>query len=152
MIPMSDFDWSDLDARLLRLLVAVVETSSVTGAAAKLGVTQSAVSHLIGKLRAIVGDALIVKSGRGVVATARADALAARARDILRDLERFAHAETFEPSRWRAAFVIAANDFQRDALLPALAGRLQERAPGVSLRFSPPTRQRRRCCARSAAT
>ncbi len=137
IIPMSDFDWSDLDARLLRLLVAVVETGSVTGAADKLGVTQSAVSHLIGKLRLIVGDPLIVKSGRGVVATARAGALAARARDILRDLERFAHAETFEPSRWRTTFVIAANDFQRDALLPALAARIGERAPGVGLRIIP---------------
>ena len=72
---MSDFDWSDLDARLLRLLVAVVETGSVTGAAHRLGVTQSAVSHLVGKLKRIVGDALFVKSGRGIVATARAAGL-----------------------------------------------------------------------------
>ncbi len=134
---MSDFDWSDLDARLLRLLVAVVETGSVTGAAQRLGVTQSAVSHLIGKLRAIVGDALFVKSGRGIVATARAVALAVRARDILRELERFAHAETFDPARWRTTFTIAANDLQRDALLPALAARLRADAPGVTLRIIP---------------
>ncbi len=134
---MSDFDWSDLDARLLRLLVAVVETGSVTGAAQKLGVTQSAVSHLVGKLRQIVGDALFVKSGRGILATARAEALAVRARDILRELERFAHAETFDPARWRKTFTIAANDLQRDALLPALAARLRDVAPGVTLRIIP---------------
>lgn len=134
---MSDFDWSDLDAKLLRLLVAVVETGSVTGAAHRLGVTQSAVSHLLGKLRAIVGDALIVKSGRGIVATARAEALASRARDLLRDLERFAHSETFDPSRWRTTFTIAANDLQRDALLPGLLARLRERAPGLVLRIIP---------------
>jgi DNA-binding transcriptional LysR family regulator len=134
---MSDFDWSDLDARLLRLLVAIVETGSVTGAAHRLGVTQSAVSHLVGKLRAIVGDALFVKSGRGIVATARAEALAIRARDLLRELERFAHAETFEPARWRTTFTVAANDLQRDALLPALVARLRERAPDVTLRIIP---------------
>jgi DNA-binding transcriptional LysR family regulator len=134
---MSDFDWTDLDARLLRLLVAIVETGSITGAAHRLGVTQSAVSHLAGKLKAIVGDPLFVKSGRGIVATARAEALAARARDLLRDLERFAHSETFDPARWRTTFVIAANDLQRDALLPALVARLRERAPGVALRIIP---------------
>ncbi len=134
---MSDFDWSDLDARLLRLLVTIVETGSVTGAALRLGVTQSGVSHLAGKLRAIVGDPLFVKSGRGIVATARAEALAVRARDLLRDLERFAHSETFEPARWRTTFVIAANDLQRDALLPALVAGLRERAPGVALRVVP---------------
>ena len=73
---MSKFDWSDLDARLLQLLVAVVEVGSITGAAQRLGVTQSAVSHLLDKLRAITGDPLFVKSGRGIVATARAEALA----------------------------------------------------------------------------
>jgi molybdate transport repressor ModE-like protein len=128
IISMSDFDWSDLDARLLRLLVAVVETGSITAAANRLGVTQSAVSHLVHKLRAIVGDALFVKAGHGIVATARAEALAKKARDILRDLERFAASDAFDPAR-RTTFAIAANDLQRDALLPALLARLRERAP-----------------------
>ncbi|MDZ4123041.1 MAG: LysR family transcriptional regulator, partial [Hydrogenophaga sp.] len=61
---MNDFDWSDLDTRLLQLLVAVVEAGSITGAAQSLGVTQSAVSHQLDKLRRITGDALFVKSGR----------------------------------------------------------------------------------------
>ena len=134
---MSDFDWSDLDAKLLRLLVTIVETGSITGAAHRLGVTQSAVSHLVNKLRAIVGDALFVRSGRGIIATARAEALAARARDLLRDLERFPASDGFDPARWRTTFAIAANDLQRDALLPALLARLRERAPGVSLRVIP---------------
>ena len=131
---MSHFDWLDLDARLLRLLVAVVDTGSITAAAQRLGVTQSAVSHLLDKLRGITGDALFTKSGRGIVATARALTLAERARELLSDLERFAQSEEFDPARWQTTFTIAANDFQRDALLPALMQRLRERAPGVSLR------------------
>jgi DNA-binding transcriptional LysR family regulator len=130
---MSDFDWSDLDGRLLRLLLAIVDAGSITGAAQTLGVTQSAVSHLLDKLRAIVGDPLFVKSGRGIVATARAEALAARARELLLELERFAASGEFDPAKWRTTFVIAANDLPRDALLPALFSRLRERAPGVTL-------------------
>ena len=131
---MSNFDWIDLDARLLRLLVAVVDTGSVTAAAQRLGVTQSAVSHLLDKLRGITGDALFTKSGRGIVATARALVLAERARDLLGDLEQFAQSEVFEPARWQTTFTIAANDFQRDALLPALMQRLRQQAPGLTLR------------------
>ena len=74
MQPMNDFDWYALDARLLRLLVAVAQTGSVTAAAQRLGVTQSAVSHQLDRLRAIVGDPLFVKSGRGIVATASTEA------------------------------------------------------------------------------
>ena len=132
---MRDFDWMDLDARLLRLLVAVVETGSITGAAVRLNVTQSAVSHLAGKLRAIVGHDLFVKSGRGIVATARAERLAAKARELLHEFERFAASETFDPSCWITVFVIAANDLQREALLPPLVARLRERARSVSLRI-----------------
>ena len=131
---MSNFDWMDLDARLLRLLVAVVDTGSVTAAAQRLGVTQSAVSHLLDKLRGITGDALFTKSGRGIVATARALVMAERARELLGDLEQFAQSEVFDPARWQTTFTIAANDFQRDALLPALMQRLRQQAPGLTLR------------------
>jgi DNA-binding transcriptional LysR family regulator len=134
---MSKFDWSDLDARLLQLLVAVVEVGSITGAAQRLGVTQSAVSHLLDKLRAITGDPLFVKSGRGIVATARAEALAAQARELLGELERFARSGEFDPARWQTTFTIAANDFQRDLLLPALMARLRQAAPGLVLRVIP---------------
>jgi len=134
---MSEFDALDLDGRLLRLLVAVVDAGSITGAAATLGVTQSAVSHLLDKLRGIVGDPLFVKSGRGIRATARAHALAPQARELLRELQLFAASGEFDPAQWRATFVIAANDLQRDALLPGLVARLRKGAPGVALRVIP---------------
>ena len=112
---------------------------SITAAAQRLGVTQSAVSHLLNKLRAITGDALFVKSGRGIVATARAEARPAQARDLLRDLERFARSGGFDPARWQTTVTIAANDFQRDLLLPALAERLRARgARAWSARSCPP--------------
>lgn len=134
---MSKFDYSDLDGHLLQLLLAVVEAGSVTGAAQRLGVTQSAVSHLLDKLRAITGDPLFVKSGRGIVATARAESLAVQARELLSTMERFCLSGEFDPARWQTTFTVAANDFQRDVLLPPLMARLRAQAPGVTLRVIP---------------
>lgn len=137
MRSMSAFDHSDLDGRLLQLLLAVVEERSVTRAAERLGVTQSAVSHLLDKLRVIVGDPLVVKAGRGIVPTARAESLAERARVLLEDLRGFATPEGFDPATLQTTFTIAANELQCQLLLPALLQRLRTQAPGVSLRVIP---------------
>jgi len=134
---MSGFDHSDIDGRLLQLLLAVVEERSVTRAAVRLSVTQSAVSHMLEKLRAIVADPIVVKAGRGVVPTARAEALAQRARVLLEALRSFATPVDFDPARVQSTLTIAANDLQRDLLLPRLLRRLRSRAPGLSLRVMP---------------
>jgi DNA-binding transcriptional LysR family regulator len=134
---MSKFDHLSLDGHLLQLLMTVVETGSVTAAAAQLEVTQSAVSHQLDKLREITGDPLFVKSGRGIVATARAEALTEQARALLRDLQRFAHSAHFDPATWQTTLTIAANDFQRDLLLPRLAQHLRRLAPGLQMRIIP---------------
>jgi DNA-binding transcriptional LysR family regulator len=134
---MSKFDHSDLDGHLLQLLLAVHEEQSITRAALRLGVTQSAVSHLLDKLRAIVGDPLFVRSGRGILATARADQLAQRARLLLDDLRGFVTAGGFDPAAFVGTVTLAANDLQRDLLLPTLLQRLRDEAPGLSLRVIP---------------
>lgn len=127
----------DLNGRLLQLLVTVVEEGSITRAAERLGVTQSAVSHLLDKLREMLDDPLFVKSGRGIVATDRAERLAGEARVLLEEMRRFARAEAFDPARLQAGFTIAANDLQRDLLLPGLFERLHAQAPGLTLRVIP---------------
>lgn len=134
---MNEIDHSDLDGHLLRLLVAVHEEGSVTRAAQRLGVTQSAVSHGLDRLRAIVGDPLFVKSGRGIAATALAEPLVQRARTLLEDLRSFSLAAGFDPARLNACVTVAANDLQRDLLLPAWLRRLRAQAPGLSLRVIP---------------
>ena len=131
---MKNFDHLDLDGHLLKLLTIVVAQGSVTRAAAELGVTQSAVSHQIDRLRAIVGDPLFVKSGRGIVATARAQALAQEAQGLMQRMEGFVHAGAFDPARLTQCFTIAANDLQRDLLLPPWLTQLRSEAPNVSLR------------------
>lgn len=134
---MKIFDHLDLDGHLLKLLVLVVETGSITRTAMALGITQSAVSHQVERLRAITGDALFVKSGRGIVPTSRAQALAAQASLLLGQLQAFVHLDAFDPKRLTDCFTVAANDFQRDLFLPSWLARLQSQAPGVSLRVIP---------------
>ena len=134
---MSHFDHLDLDGHALQLLLVVHEEGSVTRAAQRLGLTQSAVSHALDKLRTITGDALFVRAGRGIVATAQAQALAQRARALLDELRAFSHVAGFDPGRWEGIITIAANDLQRDLLLPSLLALLQRDCPGAELRVWP---------------
>lgn len=123
----------EIDGRMLRTLLAVLETGSVTAAAERLGLTQSAVSHALERLREVFSDPLFVKSGRGIAATARAEALAAPARQLLEDLERLGRRPRFSPRESELALTVAANDFQRDLLLPAFQRRLAGRLKSVRL-------------------
>lgn len=131
---MKKIDHLDLDGHALKLLTLVVQLGSVTKAAHALGVTQSSVSHHLERLRVITGDPLFVKSGRVIVATARAQTLAYEAQHLLTQLQAFVHQGQFEPSRLNDCFTIAANDLQRDLLLPALLERLHQQAPRVTMR------------------
>lgn len=134
---MNGIDGLDLDGHLLQMLVAVHDEGSITRAAERLGLTQSAVSHGLDRLRLLVGDPLFVKSGRGIVATAQAGPLAERARRLIEDLRAFPTAAGFEPARLHRCITIAANDLQRDLLLPAWLRRVRAKAPGVTLRVIP---------------
>ena len=134
---MSAIDHSDIDGRLLQVLLAVTEERSVTRAAARLDVTQSAVSHQLDRLRAITGDPLFVKSGRGIVPTARAEALAGHARRLLDELRAFAAGGSFDPAAFEGTVTLAANDLQRDLLLPLLLRHARIHAPKLALRIVP---------------
>ncbi|MDE2361362.1 MAG: LysR family transcriptional regulator [Hyphomicrobiales bacterium] len=134
---MNDFDHLDLDGHLLRLFLAVLEQGSVTAAADRLGLTQSAVSHALAKLRAIVRDPLFVKSGRGIVATAHAEALADSARRLIDSMSDFSRGAQFAPARARLSLTIAANDLQRDVLLPGFLKFLEEQVASVEMRIIP---------------
>ena len=134
---MSPFDHLDLDGRALRLFLAVLEEGSVSGAAARLGLTQSAVSHALAKLRAILGDDLFVKSGRGIVATAHAEALADPARRLLASLKDFSRAQAFDARVSPLSLTVAANDLQRDLVLPGLLNTLERAFASVRMRIVP---------------
>ena len=134
---MSKLDYFDLDGNGLRLFLAVLEEGSVSGAAERLGLTQSAVSHALTKLRAILHDPLFVKSGRGIVATAHAQALAEPARRLMAEMKVFSRGAAFDASATPLSLTIAANDLQRDLVLPGLLAALQQSFASVRLRIVP---------------
>jgi DNA-binding transcriptional LysR family regulator len=134
---MKKIDHLALDGHALALFLAVLEEGSVTSAATRLGLTQSAVSHGLNKLRRIVGDPLFAKSGRGIVATAHAQALGARARALIDEMRSFAGGLTFDPDTAQISLTIAANDFQRDLLLPRFCQLVSARVRSLNLRVIP---------------
>src|SRR5262245_65238063 len=71
-----DVNLSALDLNLFLVLHTVLEERSATRAAARLHVTQSAVSNALARLRELLGDPLVVRRGRGLVPTPRAEELA----------------------------------------------------------------------------
>ena len=118
---MQKTDYLSLDGHLLRLFVLVYETSSVSRTAEHLGINQSSVSHALGRLRQLIGEPLFVRSGRGIVPTARADALVADAGAYcFQDLNASSNPIGTTRSRIEGTIVIAANDYEVETILRPL--------------------------------
>lgn len=125
-----------LDLNLLLALDALLAERSVTRAAARMGVTQSAMSHSLARLREGLGDELLVRASGEMVTTARAAELAPSLRKAFEQLERaIAPAAPFDPATSTTRFAIACGDYVELVLLPALMARLSKDAPHVDLRF-----------------
>ncbi len=129
-----------MDLNLLVALEALLETRSVTAAARRLRVGQPAMSHALGRLRAVFGDPLLVRAGRGLEPTPRAEALVAPLGRVLRDAAELLRVEaSFEPARSRRTFRLVCPDLTLTALPEVLAAlvaaaphvRLDVRQPGV---------------------
>jgi DNA-binding transcriptional LysR family regulator len=130
-----------LDLNLLRSLDALLTERHVTRAAARLGVTQSAASHALARLREEVGDLLLVRGpGGSLLPTPRAEQLGPVVRRALSDIAAAWREQEFVPGSARRTFTIGAGDFAELVLLPALAARLAATAPSVDLfvRVVPP--------------
>ncbi len=134
---MNPIDILNLDLRALATFVTVLDEGSVSRAAIKLGVSQSAVSHTLDRLRQAFGDPLFVKSGRGIVPTQYALRTGPHIRQLLDDLRTLPSGPPFDPATAEFTFTIAANDYQRDLLLPGLLKNLRQQAPGIHLQVIP---------------
>ncbi|HUQ04583.1 MAG TPA: LysR substrate-binding domain-containing protein [Kofleriaceae bacterium] len=126
-------DLRNVDLNLLVALEALLSTRSVTAAARRLRVGQPAMSHALGRLRALFGDPLLVRAGRGLEPTPRAEAIAAPLGRLLRDASELLRVEeSFEPARSRRAFRLVCPDLALPALPDVLAA-LAAAAPLVRL-------------------
>jgi DNA-binding transcriptional LysR family regulator len=128
---------SKIDLNLLVVLQHLLITSSVARTAVALGLTASAVSHALGRLRKVLGDELFVRSRDGLMPTSRAKELRPVLDDTLGKLERAIAEPTFVPGRAGMTFTLACADFGARATLPALLRELSAQAPGVELVIRP---------------
>jgi DNA-binding transcriptional LysR family regulator len=135
---MNDIDLRRFDLNLLVVFDVLMAERSVTRAAERLGRTQSAVSHSLARLRAQLGDPLLIKGARRMEPTPFATAFIEQAQPILRDIQRvLAPRRRFEPKGSQRIFRVAAPDFA-SGIFTELLGGLRAEAPGMSIEWTAP--------------
>ena len=123
-------DLRSVDLNLLLALDALLDERSVTRAAERLSVGQSAMSSSLGRLRRHFGDRLLVQDGKRLVPTPVAESLAPLVREAVRSAEAvFGQSTDFDPLTDRRSFKIVASDYSVLVLLRPLIVQLAETAP-----------------------
>jgi len=122
------------DLNLLVAFEALMHERSVSRAEEKMFITQSAMSHVLHRLRQQLDDPVLVKTSRGMQPTERALSLIEPIRKVLRDIEPLIQDQaSFHPATSLRRFVLAATDYLELLLLPPLINRLLPLAPGVDI-------------------
>jgi len=127
------------DLNLLIALDALLADASVAGAARKLGLSASAMSRTLTRLREATGDPLLVRAGRRMVLTPGAEALRERTRLAVHEARALLRPSALEPdiSRLQRTFNIRANGGFVEGFGAALIAATSAEAPLVRLRFAP---------------
>lgn len=121
------------DLNNLLTLKLLIETQHVTRTAEKLNLTQSAVSRILAKLREQLDDPLLVRSGKGLVATKSAEKLLPKVNSILEQVDELIDDSVFDPTKAEGTIRLGTTDYGTQTLLPRLAPLLQQHAPRVTL-------------------
>jgi DNA-binding transcriptional LysR family regulator len=129
-----------VDLNLLVTFEAVLTERSVSAAAERLGVTQSAVSHALQRLRAVFHDQLLVRGPAGMEPTPRALEIAEVVTGALGHIEQvISQQRSFDPATSQRSFTLRVSEYVAPFLLPTLCSWLRQQAPRVTLnvvRFS----------------
>lgn len=129
---------SEIDLNLLISLDAILATGSVTAAAERIGLSKPAMSHALGRIRALLGDEVLVRSGKQWILTERARAMAAPLAAILAQATALISSDRpFDPAELRREFRIHTTDHVLTILGVAVEQAIAQAAPGVDLRFLP---------------
>ena len=124
-----------LDFMLLLVLSEGVRRRKLSDVASRIGVTQTAVSHSVARLRDIFEDELFIRRPHGVEPTARAVQLATQAEEVLEHAgAMLADPAPFDPAQVTRTLRIAALDFEV-TLLSRTIEALSREAPGITLQF-----------------
>jgi LysR family transcriptional regulator, regulator for metE and metH len=126
-----------LDSRHLRLIAEVAKTESVTRAADRLNVTQSAVSHQLRDLEDRLGTPIFIRSGRRMLPTPAGRLLVDAAAAVLDSISGV-EARVVQLARHAGGELrVASHCYTGYHWLPALIGALRHRYPDSSIRLSP---------------
>lgn len=124
------------DLNLLFTLDALLQQGSVAGAGRKLGLSPSAMSRALARLRTVTGDPLLVRAGRGLVSTPRADAIRDEVHRIVQDARALLRPdETIDLGTLVRTFVLRTSDGFAETIGPALIQSVADEAPSVCIRF-----------------
>ena len=127
------------DLNLLTALDVLLSEGSVASAARVLGLSESAMSRTLSRLRAATGDPLLVRAGRGLVATPHATALRERVHDLAGEAKALLQPvpRAIALAELERVFTIRANEGFLEAFAARFVEAVAEAAPGVRLRFAP---------------
>ena len=114
------------DLNLLRVFDVLLEERSVTRAGARLGLTQSAVSHALNRLRYMLGDELFVRGPAGMQPTPRAVEMGPQVHAALNQLQAALAPSDFDPATSERRFTVVTGAYAGAILAPPLASRLAE--------------------------
>jgi DNA-binding transcriptional LysR family regulator len=133
-------DLKNIDVNLVVVLDAILSERSLTKAGEAIGMTQPAVSGALGKLRKLLDDPILVRSGRTFELTPKAQDLQPVIRDALKEVGRtFNLRPEFDPLTSDRRFRIWASDYVLATMTSTLLGILETEAPGTSVEFRPLT-------------
>lgn len=131
-------DLRRIDLNLLVAFDMLMTERSVTRAAQRLAIGQSAMSSTLARLRRLFDDPLLARDGRGLVATPLAESLAGPIREVLTSIEGvLAVKDSFDPATAERTFSVIANDYLTMTFLQPLIARLSTEAPGIRLHIFP---------------
>jgi DNA-binding transcriptional LysR family regulator len=132
-----------IELHLIRVLQILISERSVSRAAMRLGTSQPAVSAQLRRLRALTGDALLVRAGNGMTPTEVAMQLLGPATALLREANQLFGARSrqrgFDPAASETTFRIAASDYLDPLFLPEIVAHVQKLSPRARLELLPLT-------------
>ena len=125
-----------LDIKQLQVLQGLLQERNLSKVAAKMGLTQQAISEQLRKLRDLFDDHLFVRQSNGVIPTALAESLGGKISPILRDIEALLEKSSFEPKEQTGTFKISASDYAIAVILPPFLAKLRLLSPKLKIIIS----------------
>ncbi|WP_438942812.1 LysR family transcriptional regulator [Photobacterium chitinilyticum] len=124
-----------INLNLLRTLQVLLDECHVSRTAARLYITQSAVSRQLNQLRELFNDPLLVRDGNRLFPTPKAEQLKLKLDGVLTECQELFACDEFEPTAWQGKVVMSSSDYVAQYILPDIVELLQQQAPLLRLSF-----------------